>query len=82
MSTAVLSTKGQIVIPAAVRLAMGLQEGTRVEFVSTQAGWLIKPATSPIHALKGMLLKPKKAVSIGDMNNAIKTKAAGQSQLK
>ena len=75
MSASVVSTKGQIVIPAKVRADLGVQAGTRVEFVKTEEGWLIKPATSPVTALKGVLKKPRKPVSIEDMNLAIRRRA-------
>ncbi|NOS96127.1 MAG: AbrB/MazE/SpoVT family DNA-binding domain-containing protein, partial [Methylotenera sp.] len=35
MSTATLTSKGQITIPAAVRAAMNLESGSRVEFVES-----------------------------------------------
>lgn len=76
MSTSTVSTKGQIVIPAAVRADMGAEPGTRVAFVKTDAGWLLKPATRPITALKGLVPKPSKPVSIEDMNRAIATAAS------
>lgn len=72
MATATLTSKGQITIPASVRTALGLDTGSRVEFVDTGKGqFAIVPATSPVLALKGMLRKPAKPVSIEDMNQAI-----------
>ncbi len=76
MSTSTVSSKGQIVIPAAVRADMGAQPGTRVAFVKTEEGWLLKPATRPITALKGIVPKPPKPVSIDDMNRAIAAAAS------
>ena len=76
MATAIVSTKGQVVIPAPVRAEMGVGAGTRVEFVKTAEGWLIKPATGPVTALKGILRKPKKPVSIEDMKKAVRRRAA------
>ncbi|MEO6363296.1 MAG: AbrB/MazE/SpoVT family DNA-binding domain-containing protein [Caldimonas sp.] len=76
MSTSTVSSKGQIVIPAAVRADMGAQPGTRVAFVKTVEGWLLKPATRPITALKGIVPKPPKPVSIEDMNRAIASAAS------
>jgi antitoxin PrlF len=75
MSASTVSTKGQIVIPADVRAEMGVRAGSRVEFVRTDQGWLLKPATSPISALKGIVKKPRKHVTIDDMNNAIRRRA-------
>jgi antitoxin PrlF len=70
MTAAIVSTKGQVVIPARVRAEMGVGTGSRIEFVKTPDGWLIKPATLPVTALKGMLAKPRKPVSVEDMNLA------------
>ena len=38
MSTAMLTTKGQITIPAAVRVSLGLESGSRIEFVEASNG--------------------------------------------
>ena len=72
MSSATVTSKGQITIPASVRTALGLDTGSRVEFVETENGnFAIVPMTSPVASLKGMLRKPVKPVSIEDMNLAI-----------
>ncbi|MBI2376943.1 MAG: AbrB/MazE/SpoVT family DNA-binding domain-containing protein [Deltaproteobacteria bacterium] len=75
MATSMLSTKGQIVIPADVRADMQIEPGSRVEFVRTDEGWLMKPATRPITALKGFL-RHAKPVSIDEMNRAIRRRAS------
>jgi antitoxin PrlF len=78
MSTATLTTKGQVTIPAAVRASLGLETGSRIEFVETQNGqYLIVAATQPVQALKGLLRKPASAVSIETMNQMIATSGAG-----
>lgn len=77
MSTATLTSKGQVTIPARVRAALGLESGSRIEFIETANGeFLIIPSTSSILELKGMLRKPAKAVSIDDMNMAIAAQGA------
>ncbi len=77
MSTAMVTSKGQITIPAAVRASLGLEAGSRVEFVETEKGkFAIVPATSPVQALKGMLRKPSSPVTIGQMNKAIAAQGA------
>jgi antitoxin PrlF len=80
MSTAIVSTKGQIVIPVGVRAAMGLTEGSRVEFVETPDGWIVKPAVTSVHSLKGVLRKPARKVSIDDMDRAVRTRAQALQQ--
>lgn len=72
MAAVTVSSKGQVTIPARVRAAMGLEPGSRVEFVETGGGqYAIVPVTSPVTALKGMLRKPPAPVSVEDMANAI-----------
>jgi AbrB family looped-hinge helix DNA binding protein len=72
MATATLTSKGQVTIPAAVRAALGLDTGSRIEFVETVSGqFAIVAATSPVQALKGMLRKPAKPITLEDMENAI-----------
>lgn len=77
MTTATVTSKGQITIPAPVRAALGLNAGSRIEFVETEKGkYSIVPATSPVLALKGMLRKPDMPVSIDAMNQAIASQGA------
>ena len=78
MSTATMTTKGQITIPAAVRAALGIEEaGDRVEFVQVEPGrFELVPAASPVTALKGLVREPASPVTIEDMNKAIAAQGA------
>jgi AbrB family looped-hinge helix DNA binding protein len=77
MSTATVTSKGQITIPAIVRTSLGIDTGSRIEFVEMENGqFMIVPIVSPIQSLKGMLRKPASPVSIEDMNRAIATQGA------
>jgi AbrB family looped-hinge helix DNA binding protein len=76
VSTSTVSTKGQVVIPADVRADLGIDAGTRVEFVKTPDGWLLKPATRPVTALKGMLDVRAVPATVEDMNRAIRARSA------
>jgi AbrB family looped-hinge helix DNA binding protein len=72
MTTASVTSKGQITIPAAVREAMQVRTGDRVEFVEIEPGrYEFIAATRSVKALKGMFGKPRKTVSIEQMNAAI-----------
>lgn len=72
MVSAKLTSKGQITIPANVRAALGLDTGSRVEFVETGKGqFAIIAATEDVQSLKGMLKKPATPVTIEEMNLAI-----------
>ena len=77
MATATVTSKGQVTIPAAVRLALSLDTGSRIEFVEIGEGrFAIVPVNSPVRALKGLLRKPKHAVSVEDMEQAIAEQGA------
>lgn len=72
MSTATVTSKGQITIPAPVRASLGVDSGDRIEFVEVEPGrFEVIAATLPISGLKGILPKPATPVSIEDMNAAI-----------
>lgn len=77
MTTATITSKGQITIPAAVRSGMGVDTGDRVEFIEIEPGrYEMVAAMLPVTALKGMVSKPRKPVSVGAMNVAIRERAA------
>jgi len=77
MTTATLSSKGQITIPADVRRALNVQTGDRVEFVQVQPGrFELVAATRSVRELKGMLGKPTRTLSIADMNRVIAEQGA------
>jgi AbrB family looped-hinge helix DNA binding protein len=77
MTTATVTSKGQITIPVSVRTALGLSSGDRIEFVELANGqFAIVAATQSVTTLKGMIRKPKKPVSIAEMNSAIAKRGA------
>lgn len=77
MTTATLTTKGQITIPADVRNALKVDAGDRVEFVQIAPDrFEFVAANRSITELKGMFGKPNKKVSIDDMNKAIAKRGA------
>lgn len=77
MSTATVTSKGQVTIPVDVRQAMHVEPGDRLEFIEVEPGrFEIVAVTRSISELKGMFGKPRKAVSIEDMNQAIATRGA------
>ena len=79
MSTATLSSKGQITIPADVRQSLNVEAGDRVEFVEIEPGrFEIVPATRSVRELKGMFGKPGRRVSIEEMNEAIARAGSGR----
>jgi antitoxin PrlF len=77
MTTATLTSKGQITVPADVRRALNVQTGDRVEFVQVESGrFELVAATRSVRELKGMLGKPARTLSIADMNRVIAEQGA------
>ena len=77
MTTATVTSKGQITIPANVRQALNVDTGDRVEFVQLEPGqYLFVAANRSVTELKGMFGNAKKLVSINEMNNAIAARGA------
>ena len=54
MTEATLTSKGQVTIPKAVRDALGLTTGDRIEFVGTEKGFVMAPVKRDLGALCGM----------------------------
>jgi hypothetical protein len=61
-----------------VRTQLGLSTGDRIEFILNEATgrYEVVPATRSVTALKGIIRKPDKPVSIEDMNFAIAEQGA------
>lgn len=77
MTTAIVTSKGQITIPKPVRDGLGVETGDRVEFVELERGvYSVVAATRDIRDLKGVVPKPAKPVSVEDMNKAVRRHAA------
>ena len=77
MSTATITSKGQITIPAVVRTALGVDSGDRVEFIEVERGrFELIASTHSVAALKGLVRKPASPVTIAAMNQAIATQGA------
>jgi len=77
MTTATLTSKGQITIPADVRRSLNVQTGDRVEFVQVEPGrFEIVAATRSVRELKGLFGKATRVVSIDEMNRTIAEQGA------
>jgi AbrB family looped-hinge helix DNA binding protein len=78
MSTATLTSKGQITVPKEVREQLNLSTGDRVRFLSDGEGRVVMvPATISITELRGCLPAPARPVTLAEMDAAI---AAGASE--
>jgi AbrB family looped-hinge helix DNA binding protein len=68
-----VTSKGQTTIPKDVRDALGLVDGTRIEWIVTDGSLTIRPRTLRAVDLAGFLGEPPNGrhLTIEDMNNAI-----------
>lgn len=72
MSTATITSKGQVTIPKEVRDALSLASGDRVEFIQIDSDrFEIVAINRDVTELKGLIKKPKKPITIEEMNEAI-----------
>ena len=72
MAEATISSKGQITIPAAVRQALKLKAGTRIQFLQEEDGrFSFVPMTRSVLALKGVVPRLNRTVSLEEMEDAI-----------
>jgi antitoxin PrlF len=78
MSTATITSKGQITIPADVRRALGVDAGDMISFEEVLPGkFTFKPVQKhSVQILKGMFGDAKDVVSIDNMNAAIARRGA------
>ncbi len=77
MPTSTMSSRGQTVIPKAIREHLGLHPGDVIDFVvADDGGVLVRPAVEDVRRLKGLLQRPRRgAVSVEAMNQAIRRRA-------
>ncbi len=78
MPSATITTKGQITIPLEVRQRLGLEAGDRLEFVRDESSgaYQLIPAKVAVMSLLGVLPKPKRPVTIEEMNETIREQGA------
>ncbi len=71
-----LTSKGQITLPKHLRDHLKLRIGDKVEFFIDADGRVeLVPVTASVKRLKGILPKPKKAVTLEAMDQAIRQRA-------
>lgn len=72
MTIATLTSKGQTTIPQEIRTYLGVHPGDKLEFLIDVKGQVIlTPLIADVRELKALLPKPKKKVTIEQMNKAI-----------
>jgi len=78
VAIATLTSKSQLTLPREVRLALGVGPGDRITFVRMDDGnFALMPAALPATRLEGLLAKPRKPVSLEEMDKAIVSGARG-----
>ncbi len=75
-ATATVSSKGQVVIPSAIRRRLNLVQGSVVRFLVEGDGVRLMPEAGDVRRLKGRLALPAKPVSIEAMNEAVVARRA------
>ncbi len=74
MPSSKLSSRGQVVIPKAVREFLDLRTGDHVDFIMRDTGEVVlRPAVLDVRELRGMLCREgRPAVSVEEMNRAVR----------
>jgi antitoxin PrlF len=73
MSSATVTSKGQVTIPKKVRDFLKLEPGDLIDFIIDQEGKVVvRASTVHVHELKGLLKRPRrKPVTLEEMDRAI-----------
>ncbi len=88
MQLTLLSSKGQVIIPKALRDAHDWQVGTRLEVIDTVEGVLLKPVVARqttalpegLATIRSRVAYKGPAVSLEDMNAAVLQEAKSRNQ--
>lgn len=76
MPTATLTSKGQITLPLAVRSALGLHTGSKVDFIPTRGGFKIVVLDTATPSLKGRFAgRVSNPTTLAAMDEAIAAEA-------
>ena len=69
--------KGQVTLPVEARRRLGIRPGTKLEFLVKDKDRLeVIVIAESVRSLKGMLPKPKRVVSLADMEKAVRIGAS------
>ena len=72
MEEATLTSKSQIIVPKAVREALGVVPGDKIQFVPAWHGFRLVVVKGDITAMRGVLKgRRSRPLSIGEINQAI-----------
>ncbi len=72
MSTATITSKGQLTLPKEVRDDLQLREGDRVSFEKVDGRYVLRPQNKSVMDLAGILHRPgEKSMSVEEMDEAL-----------
>ena len=72
MLQSIMTSRGQITIPAEIREKLQLNSGNKLEFLLKDDQIIITPINKSIRGLKGILPKPDITLTCSEMNEIIK----------
>ncbi len=72
MLQSIMTSRGQITIPAEIRKKLNLHSGNKFEFVLKDDQVLLLPINKSIKDLKGILPKPTNTLTCEEMNDIIR----------
>ena len=77
MTDAKMTSKGQITLPKEIRLKLALKQGDRVRFLVEDDGRVrLLPAKRDIAELMGILPRPKRTLSLDEIDEAVQKAVA------
>jgi len=77
MTTATVTSKGQVTIPIDVREKLGIHAGTRVQFIARpDGGYDFVASSGSVRDIRGMIPAVGRTVSLQDMDEAVADAAA------
>ncbi|HEX9460885.1 MAG TPA: AbrB/MazE/SpoVT family DNA-binding domain-containing protein [Thermoanaerobaculia bacterium] len=73
MPSTIVTSKGRVTIPKAIRDLLHIGAGDQIDFVVTERGdVLVRSASLDVRELRGLLKRPRRhSVSVEEMNEAI-----------
>jgi len=78
VAEATVNSKGEITIPIDIRRHLGLETGSRVHFVLTDARtYQVIPVNESVRSIKGLISAPALLVTLADMDRAIEAGGSG-----
>jgi antitoxin PrlF len=76
MELSTLTSKGQMTIPVELRRELELHAGDKLNCFIEDDKLIIVPAKGSLKNLKGIVPKPRKKISVEDMNKAVVEEAS------